>query len=154
MQCRKNSWKALSELKEQGKIRDLGVSNFQIEALFEVDSSTRIAAKDHIKELQSLNLAPVAVHQPLDAFRSSRPRLRLQYHPWLPDWQQKVVEPLGVVRNAFRNAVRHAFRDVFSCFSLSFLASLIFDLFLFVFLLGTATRTRSPSQPTIRWAAS
>lgn len=64
VQCRKNTWKALSELKDQGKIRDLGVSNFQIE---------------QIKELQALQLAPVAVHQ-------------LQYHPWLPDFQQKVVE--------------------------------------------------------------
>ncbi|CAK8989879.1 9 [Durusdinium trenchii] len=62
--CRRNTWKAMSELKDQGKIRDLGVSNFQI---------------DQMKELQALKLAPISVHQ-------------FQYHPWLPEFQQKVVE--------------------------------------------------------------
>ncbi|CAJ1367937.1 unnamed protein product [Effrenium voratum] len=62
--CRKNTWKALSELRASGVIGDAGVSNFRVEQM---------------QELQSLNLAPIAVHQ-------------IQYHPWIPPWQQEIVD--------------------------------------------------------------
>lgn len=62
--CRKATWKALSELREQGIIRDAGVSNFRV---------------PQMKELQSLGMAPIAANQ-------------IQFHPWIPDWQQEIVD--------------------------------------------------------------
>eukprot|EP00933_Yihiella_yeosuensis_P073945 TRINITY_DN82744_c0_g1_i1.p1 TRINITY_DN82744_c0_g1~~TRINITY_DN82744_c0_g1_i1.p1 ORF type:complete len:375 (+),score=64.99 TRINITY_DN82744_c0_g1_i1:67-1191(+) len=61
--CREATWKALSEFHKKGVIKDLGVSNFKI---------------NHMEELDALKLAPVAVNQ-------------VQYHPWAPDWQHDVV---------------------------------------------------------------
>eukprot|EP00929_Paragymnodinium_shiwhaense_P032062 TRINITY_DN17843_c0_g1_i1.p1 TRINITY_DN17843_c0_g1~~TRINITY_DN17843_c0_g1_i1.p1 ORF type:complete len:390 (+),score=95.04 TRINITY_DN17843_c0_g1_i1:52-1170(+) len=61
--CLQNTWKAFSELREQGVMREGGVSNFNIE---------------HMQYLMSMNLAPIAANQ-------------LQYHPWAPEWQQEVV---------------------------------------------------------------
>jgi len=60
---RLEAWKGLSTLKEKGLIRNLGVSNFNI---------------DHIKEVQALQLAPIAAHQ-------------MQFHPWAPDWMKEIV---------------------------------------------------------------
>jgi len=62
--CRQRTWKALSELREEGLIRDVGVSNFNIKQM---------------KELQSLNMAPIAANQ-------------IQFHPWIPDFQQETVD--------------------------------------------------------------
>jgi 2,5-diketo-D-gluconate reductase A len=63
--CRQETWKALSELRARGKIREVGVSNFRsyhIEPLLEAEGS-----------------APVAVNQ-------------IFYHPWIPEYQKEVVE--------------------------------------------------------------
>ncbi|CAE7489752.1 P100/11E [Symbiodinium natans] len=62
--CRKATWKALSELREQGLIRDVGVSNFRV---------------PQMKELQGLGMAPIAANQ-------------IQFHPWIPDFQQEIVD--------------------------------------------------------------
>lgn len=53
---RTDTWKGLSTLREKGLIRNLGVSNFNIKQM---------------KEIQSLRLAPIAANQ-------------MQYHPWVP----------------------------------------------------------------------
>lgn len=63
-QYRADTWRALSELRDQGLIRNAGVSNFNIEQM---------------KEIQALKLAPIAANQ-------------VQYHPWLPDWMKDVVK--------------------------------------------------------------
>ena len=63
-QCRKETWKALSDARDKGLIKELGVSNFRIY---------------HLRELMGMKLAPVAVHQ-------------VFYHPWVPEWQQKIVD--------------------------------------------------------------
>mmetsp|Transcript_97671 Transcript_97671/g.157522 ORF Transcript_97671/g.157522 Transcript_97671/m.157522 type:complete len:432 (+) Transcript_97671:33-1328(+) len=63
-ECREQTWAALSKAREQGLIKELGVSNFRIY---------------HLKELQKMDLAPVAVNQ-------------LQFHPWIPGWQQDIVD--------------------------------------------------------------
>eukprot|EP00918_Siedleckia_nematoides_P055433 GHVU01120924.1.p1 GENE.GHVU01120924.1~~GHVU01120924.1.p1 ORF type:complete len:385 (+),score=62.42 GHVU01120924.1:122-1156(+) len=63
-ECRQQTWKALSEARDKGLIKEAGVSNFKIK---------------HLKELAGLGLAPIAVHQ-------------LPYHPWIPKWLQEIVE--------------------------------------------------------------
>ncbi|KAL1508715.1 hypothetical protein AB1Y20_004810 [Prymnesium parvum] len=63
-ECRVNAWTILSSFRARGVIKELGVSNFGVKA---------------IEELQSLRLAPVAVNQ-------------IQYNPWALDWQQEVVD--------------------------------------------------------------
>jgi len=47
-QCRRDTWKALSELREKGVMRNVGVSNFAVR---------------HLKDIQELGLAPIANHQ-------------------------------------------------------------------------------------------
>ena len=64
VECRANAWTKLSALRDQGLIRNLGVSNFQVA---------------QIEPLEKLGLAPVTVNQ-------------IQYNPWAPDWQQAVVD--------------------------------------------------------------
>lgn len=55
--CRKETWKALSELRERGLLRNVGVSNFVV---------------SHLKEIQSVeNGAPVANNQ-------------IAFNPWTP----------------------------------------------------------------------
>lgn len=61
--CRAESWRALSGLRGKGLIKDVGVSNFNIVQM---------------KELQALDLAPIAANQ-------------LQYHPWAPEFQKEIV---------------------------------------------------------------
>lgn len=61
--CRAETWKALSELQQRGLVKDLGVSNFNVAQM---------------EELQQLGLAPIAANQ-------------VQYHPWAPKWMQDVV---------------------------------------------------------------
>lgn len=57
-ECRAETWKALSELRENGILRSVGVSNFNV---------------NHMKELQSLEgVAPIAVNQ-------------FQFGPWSPE---------------------------------------------------------------------
>ena len=63
-QCREETWRALSELREQGLIRNAGVSNF---------------AKHHLQELQELELAPIAANQ-------------ISYNPWAPDYLVEAFE--------------------------------------------------------------
>mmetsp|Transcript_49210 Transcript_49210/g.100481 ORF Transcript_49210/g.100481 Transcript_49210/m.100481 type:complete len:378 (-) Transcript_49210:88-1221(-) len=63
-ECRAATWKALSEAREQGLIKEIGVSNFR---------------QVHMDAIQELNLAPIAVHQ-------------LQYHPWLPSWFAEITQ--------------------------------------------------------------
>lgn len=61
-ECRENTWKALSKLREEGITKNVGVSNFNI---------------PQMQMIMDLNLAPVATNQ-------------FQYNPWAPDWQHKV----------------------------------------------------------------
>jgi len=63
-QCRQGTWTALTELRGQGLIRAIGVSNF---------------GQHQIQELMALGMAPVEVNQ-------------LEYHPWAPDSHHEVVD--------------------------------------------------------------
>lgn len=62
-QLRVDTWKGLSTLREKGLIRNLGVSNFNVA---------------YMKELQDLKLAPIAANQ-------------IQFHPWAPAWIKEIV---------------------------------------------------------------
>ena len=65
-ECRKDTWKALSELRKQGVIKNAGVSNFVVKHLQE------------IMELEGNDLAPVANNQ-------------FQWNPWAPqEWVDTV----------------------------------------------------------------
>lgn len=63
VKLRADTWRGLSEVRKKGLIKNLGVSNFNIKQL---------------KEIQALNLAPIAANQ-------------MQYHPWVPNWMKEVV---------------------------------------------------------------
>lgn len=63
--CRANTYRALSELRERGTIRNVGVSNFAVM---------------HLQQIQELNLpAPIAVNQ-------------FQFNPWAPDFIQETYQ--------------------------------------------------------------
>eukprot|EP00941_MAST-03F_sp_MAST-3F-sp1_P004272 g4272.t1 len=64
-ECRMNAWVKLSGLREQGTIKNLGVSNFQIKQIEQLTNAE--------------NLAPVTVNQ-------------IQYNPFAPQWQHDVVK--------------------------------------------------------------
>ncbi|CAE8687751.1 unnamed protein product [Polarella glacialis] len=57
-ECRQETWQALSSLRAQGLIREIGVSNFNVRQM------------EEIRELQA---APIAANQ-------------FQFNPWVPDW--------------------------------------------------------------------
>lgn len=63
-QCRQETWKALSLLRDKGLIRNVGVSNFNIVQM---------------QQVSSLGLAPIATNQ-------------FQWNPWAPDWQREVFD--------------------------------------------------------------
>lgn len=63
-QCRQDTWRALSELKGMGIMRNLGVSNF---------------SPEQMEEIQSLNLAPIANNQ-------------FQWNAFVQDKQQMIYE--------------------------------------------------------------
>merc|ERR1719215_1158246 len=60
---RLSTWKGLSKLGQEGLVRNLGVSNFGIE---------------HMQQIQALKLAPIAANQ-------------MQYHPWAPTWMKEIA---------------------------------------------------------------
>lgn len=64
VRLRLETWRGLSKLKQEGLIRNAGVSNFNI---------------DHMKQIQDLKLAPIAANQ-------------MQYHPWRPKWMEDIVQ--------------------------------------------------------------
>jgi len=61
--CREETWLALSNLRDAGYIRELGVSNFNVRQM---------------EELQSLKAAPIAANQ-------------FCFNPWAPDWLVEVA---------------------------------------------------------------
>jgi len=63
-QCRQETWKALSELKQQGIMRNIGVSNF---------------LPEHMKEIQELGLEPIANNQ-------------FQWNAFIPGKQQEIFD--------------------------------------------------------------
>ena len=63
-QCREETWKSLSEARDKGLVKDVGVSNFNVKQM---------------KEIMALNLAPLAANQ-------------FQYNPWAPDNLQEAFE--------------------------------------------------------------
>lgn len=63
-ECRKETWKALSDLRQDGLIKNAGVSNF---------------ALNHIKELEGVGGAPIANNQ-------------IQFHPFEPDHVIDIVD--------------------------------------------------------------
>jgi len=64
VKLRTDTWRGLSTLRDKGLIRNIGVSNFNIK---------------HMADIQALKLAPIAANQ-------------MQYHPWLPDWMKEIVD--------------------------------------------------------------
>lgn len=61
--CREETWKALSELRDEGVVKNAGVSNFELH---------------HIQEVQGYNLAPIATNQ-------------IHFHPFVPDYVMALV---------------------------------------------------------------
>lgn len=62
--CREETWKTLSKIRNEGLVKNVGVSNFNIRQL---------------KEIQALKLAPIASHQ-------------MEYNLWAPDHTVEVFE--------------------------------------------------------------
>jgi len=74
--CREETWQALSGLRSQGLIREIGVSNFNVK---------------HMEEIRAMKLAPIAASQ-------------FQFNPWSPDWLQDVFSfcvKHGIVATAY-----------------------------------------------------
>jgi len=67
--CRRQTWKALSELRQQGKIRNAGVSNFAKKHLVDLE----------VDELEGVASAPVANNQ-------------IQFNPFEPEHVMETVE--------------------------------------------------------------
>jgi len=63
-ECRKETWKALSELRDKGLVRNVGVSNFAVK---------------HLKDIQETGLAPIANNQ-------------IQFSPFVPASVQETFE--------------------------------------------------------------
>lgn len=63
-ECRAETWKSLSELRQEGIVRNVGVSNFAVK---------------HLVEIEALNLAPIAANQ-------------FKYNPWAPDHAVETFE--------------------------------------------------------------
>lgn len=63
-ECREETWKTLSDVRKEGVVKNVGVSNFNIRQL---------------KEIQALKLAPIAAHQ-------------MEYNLWAPDHTVEVFE--------------------------------------------------------------
>lgn len=63
-ECRQETWKALSELRDRGIMRNVGVSNFKV---------------DQMMEIQELNLAPIACNQ-------------FQWNAFVPEKQQQIFD--------------------------------------------------------------
>ena len=62
--CRKETWKALSELRDKGIMRNVGVSNFAVK---------------HLQDIKDLGLAPIANNQ-------------IQYSPFVPSSVQETFD--------------------------------------------------------------
>jgi diketogulonate reductase-like aldo/keto reductase len=63
-ECRQETWKALSELRDRGIMRNIGVSNFRV---------------DQMMEIEELDLAPIACNQ-------------FQWNAFVPAKQQKIFD--------------------------------------------------------------
>jgi diketogulonate reductase-like aldo/keto reductase len=86
--CREETWKALSELKEKGIVRSVGVSNFNV---------------NHMTELQSLDgVSPIAVNQ-------------FQFGPWSPESAFEAFEHCrntGIAATAYNSLGSYTHKDV------------------------------------------
>jgi diketogulonate reductase-like aldo/keto reductase len=87
-QCREETWKALSELKAQGILRSVGVSNFNVK---------------HMTELQSLDgVSPIAVNQ-------------FQFGPWSPESSFQAFEHCrntNIVVTAYNSLGSYTHKDI------------------------------------------
>eukprot|EP00039_Didymoeca_costata_P019080 m.336154 g.336154 ORF g.336154 m.336154 type:complete len:385 (-) comp17772_c0_seq1:77-1231(-) len=84
--CREETWKGLSAAQEKGLVKDIGISNFNI---------------NQTKGLQALKLAPIAVNQ-------------FQYNPWVPAWKHelfKYCQEQGIAVTAWSSLQGSAFQQ-------------------------------------------
>ena len=71
-----NTWKALVELKEQGRIRSIGVSNFRVEDLDQLEQETGV-----VPVLNQIELHPSLTQVPL---REVNRQLGIVTQSWTP----------------------------------------------------------------------
>src|SRR5690625_5925477 len=64
------TWKALVELKEQGRIRSIGVSNFRVEDLERVEAETGI-----VPVLNQIELHPYLLQDELSRYHASKNKI-------------------------------------------------------------------------------